>query len=956
MNNAPHDPTPAVTPFGGTIPVATVFHSADSSYRLQSQRPTLPSTDLASFPPTERKTERSLRIFTTLYSWLGLLGPFVIRALALVFRRLLKTAIIPEPMALLAQYPVLFDVPFYRSQIATNSSLSDGELLLHYFTVGDAHNLCPNPLFDPAVYRRYNMQSHEAQANTLVHYLRGVWHGSGVTSYLFHSRWYLAQNPDVAATGLNPLAHYLKSGYWERRDPSPVMQLGNYWARTPQLPLFSDPARHYVSGGFRRYPQSDEMLNLLSDMPFPFDVAREFQHFATHAGIAYTSSERTSQAALIRERIAAAPAILTDTPVVSVIIPVFNQLKYTITAVQSILASACAVPYEILIIDDCSRDETASFFADLAPIRCITQDENQGFIAACNRGASEARGQYLLFLNNDVFVLPKWLDNLYATFRLQPMVGLVGSQFLYPDGFLQEAGGIVWADGQGWNYGRGAYPMFPQYSYAREVDYCSGASIMLPTALFRSLGMFPEAFKPAYYEDTDLAMSVRAAGYSVFYQPASKVVHFEGVSSGRDVGSGVKAYQVRNHRLFAEKWSDRLAHRAPYGNDPDRAATTHFRGRILFADATTPTPDQDAGSVVADNYMRLLLRLGYHVTFVPVDTFIATPKYTQRIERMGVFCPRRPYYDSMADFLTQTAGTYDLIVVNRFDRSQKVYAVLDALGDTTPRMFIPADLHYVRELRKSRLDNSMDALLQSFKTKYEEYTVMIHSDVICVHSEYERSEILETVPTLDVAVTPIMYEVPGRTTAYALRNDILFVGGFRHPPNADGIRYFLTEVWPLVVQRLPDVRLKIVGSNMTADIAALASERVDILGFVEHLEPILDTIRLTIAPLRYGAGVKGKVTMSMCNGIPVVGTTVAFEGMSLVDGLEMLCADDPQTFADHIVSAYTDEQLWYRLSDGAVSRAQREYSIEANMPLFQSIIDRVTTTRPAHRAHLTGTH
>jgi glycosyltransferase involved in cell wall biosynthesis len=131
-----------------------------------------------------------------------------------------------------------------------------------------------------------------------------------------------------------------------------------------------------------------------------------------------------------------------------------------------------------------------------------------------------------------------------------------------------------------------------------------------------------------------------------------------------------------------------------------------------------------------------------------------------------------------------------------------------------------------------------------------------------------------------------------------------------------------------------------VGSNITPDVATLAGPTVDVMGFVENLDPILDGIRLTIAPLRYGAGVKGKVTMSMCNGIPVVGTAIAFEGMSLTNGVEMLAADAAIEMANHIVAAYSDEELWYRLSDAAVARAQSEYSAEANIPLFERFIAR----------------
>lgn len=946
MNQQSQPDTVPQTQQHGIIPIVAAFDARSAAYSLHSVRSTLPLTDLGAFPLRRIPVSRTLGVFSAIYSRLGIVGPFVVRMLTLILHRFLKQSIIPAELVALARYPVLFDRTFYLQQLRDAQQPIPGDALYHYLTVGDTHNMCPNPLFDPSVYRRYNMLPNEATQNTLTHYINGVWHGNGVTSYVFHSRWYMEQNADVAATGINPLAHYLTVGFREQRDPSRVLNLGNYWARTPQLAKTDDPAQHYMTGGFRRYPHSDEMLNLLTDMPFALDVSREFQHFATHAGLPQSAAQRAIQHASIKNLLARCTAVTQEEPRVSIIIPVYNQLTYTINAIESILLSDTRTPFEIVVIDDLSTDETAQFFADLAPIRIHTQATNQGFIAACNQGATLARGEFLLFLNNDVYVLPQWLDALYETFMRTPRAGLVGSQFLYPDGFIQEAGGIIWQNGQGWNYGRGEYPMLPEYTYARSVDYCSGASIMIRASLFAVVGMFPDAFKPAYYEDADLAMAVRTAGFDVLYQPGSKIVHFEGVSSGRDVGSGVKAYQVRNQELFAEKWKDQLAGRRPYGDAPQLSAEYGRTGRILFADATYPTPDQDAGSAVADGWMRIFVGLGYHVTFVGVDNFIASPKYTQRLERMGVYCPRRPYFDTLADFLATQVNTYDLNVVIRYDRGQRLYDILDALGDTRPRIFMPCDLHYLREHRRAILDNSMPALLQSLKTKYEEYTVMLQAALICVHSELERTEILATIPSLSVEVTPIMYDVPGRTTGFADRRDVLFVGGFRHPPNADGILFFVHDVWPLVLREIPDLVLHVVGSNITAEIAALASTSVHIHGFVENLDPLLDHVRLTIAPLRYGAGVKGKVTMSMCNGIPVVGTTVAFEGMALTHGSEMLCGDSAAELAGHVVRAYSDESLWHTLSNGAVARARREYSIESNIPQLEHFIATVTT--PVH--------
>ena len=118
-----------------------------------------------------------------------------------------------------------------------------------------------------------------------------------------------------------------------------------------------------------------------------------------------------------------------------------------------------------------------------------------------NRGAEEARGQYLVLLNNDTQVLDGWLDALLDTFDQFPDTGMAGARLVFPDGRLQEAGGIIFNDGSGWNYGKFDKADKPEYQFTREVDYCSGACIALPAPLFRELGGFDTRYSPAYYED-----------------------------------------------------------------------------------------------------------------------------------------------------------------------------------------------------------------------------------------------------------------------------------------------------------------------------------------------------------------------------------------------------------------------------------------------------------------------
>jgi GT2 family glycosyltransferase len=251
-----------------------------------------------------------------------------------------------------------------------------------------------------------------------------------------------------------------------------------------------------------------------------------------------------------------------DAPKVSIVIPVFNKALYTYNCLLQLLACDRHIAQEIIVINNASSDETAQLLNQVSGIKVVNNDENQGFVGACRQGAALAQGEFILFLNNDTQVMPHWLQAM-LTKMADMQVGATGSKLIYPDGRLQEAGGIIFRDGSGWNYGRLQDPTDPEFNQSRPVDYCSGASLMIRTDLWRAVGGFDERYAPAYYEDTDLCFAVRDAGFEVVYCHDSLVVHHEGITAGTDTQAGYKAYQTINHQKFLAKWAKVLPQQCP---------------------------------------------------------------------------------------------------------------------------------------------------------------------------------------------------------------------------------------------------------------------------------------------------------------------------------------------------------------------------------------------------------
>ena len=476
----------------------------------------------------------------------------------------------------------LFDKDWYlrRNPDVARAGVSP---LRHYLRRGALEGRDPSMLFDSDWYLTQNPDVAKAGMNPLVHYLRHGANEGRDPSPHFDTASYLKQYPDVAKAGLNPLRHFLLRRGVEQREPSPLLNTRKYLQMHPEVALAKmNPLAHFFRSGkshlpvstddSKRPPAGDPKLMgiepsgslwaaLNSSEPPPEQEDRSYDSMAALLHSSYRSRLETlvlprpeafsvgehqySQCAAALEFSHAA------VPLVSIVIPVCNQLRYTLECLTSISRHSDGIDYEVVVIDDGSSDATPGILSSIANLVYVRNDRNLGFIRSCNRGAERSRGKYIVFFNNDAQATRGWLRPLIETFNRHTNVGAVGPKILYPNGRLQEAGALVNHDGTSTLVGLFDDPSLPQYNRLREVPYCSGVCLTLERKIFLDIGGFDEELAPAYCEDCDLGFRLRRLGLRVFYNPEAVVLHHLSVTSDALIkGTAV----VHNQQKLAERW------------------------------------------------------------------------------------------------------------------------------------------------------------------------------------------------------------------------------------------------------------------------------------------------------------------------------------------------------------------------------------------------------------------
>ncbi|HWT04437.1 MAG TPA: glycosyltransferase [Xanthomonadales bacterium] len=619
----------------------------------------------------------------------------------------------------------------------------------------------------------------------------------------------------------------------------------------------------------------------------------------------------------------------TASPRASVIVLVYSSAAYVEAALRSVLETTDPrFPYEVIVVlNGARRDVAAKARRSALGARVIESEANLGFGGGCNLGAANARAPYLVFLNDDVTVRTGWLEELVATADARPDAGAVGSRILNADGTVQEAGSVIFADGSTMPVGRGLPAATPRYRALRKVDYCSACSLLVRRGAFEAVGGFDLRYFPAYYEDVDLALKLREAGWSIVYQPASELVHVESTSTTSDF----KSYLFRrNGRTFRRMWSPALAafeSGGPHDAASVARAITRARGTVadvLVVDDRLPDAGLGSGYGRLAELCRDLADGPYAVTFYSTSGGSS--------DRFLGECGVEILDGDLAAWIRDPATRIDVAVISRPHNWERAAALIRRYHPDAALVYDAEALFHrrIRQQLELERDGARRATLErEFRAAYdlEGKIARMADHLVCVSLDEEKAlrSFAPHTPLDHVVATAS--DIVTRSDGFGERRPhAVFIAGWMAgpgSPNVDALRWFAGEVAPLIAKRAPEAVTLVTGGNPPDEVLRLRSAGVRVVGYVDDLAATYAAARVAIAPIRFGAGVKIKTIEAVQHGVPVVATTTGAEGIELDDPECVAIHDDPAGFAGAVVRLLRDEAAWTRAHEAACRQAER---------------------------------
>ncbi len=936
----------------------------------------------------------------------------------------------------------LFSEKFYRTE---NPDITRGVLdrhglvngYDHYLSLGDRGFRSGHWLFDPMLYRNNKAEQDQADPGTggsFVQFLAGGCISGTLSrvSWYFDPRWYLDSYPEVqeeldAGRWSCALHHFLCNPTPQRYQALEWFSEAHYAETYPDVQDAVDAGRfrsgyeHFIKHGAaeRRRPHPDiDLLHYFLSGRVQADLEGgafrdAFAHWLSRlssgqlARTAEPVAEQQSKQLFARAADNMLPQLarrgldfsVSGAAELSVIVVLHNQFALTMMAMASLRANFVGA-IELILVDSGSYDDTRHIERTITGAKLIRFPYNAGFVESCNTALAHVSAPAVLYLNNDLLLGPDAcrlaLDRLFSA----PDIGAVGGKLIRTHGQLQEAGSIIWRDGTTFGYLRDGDPNAPEANFVREVDYCSGAFLMLRSEEVRRLGGFDDDYRPAYYEEADLCVRLRKSGWRILYDPSVVIQHFEYGSA--DATASTRLMQ-RNHRIFVSKHLDYLRYQHP----PARRHAVHARSprqhaqpaqphaaqfqagqfqagqfqagqfqavppeagaaqaghahpgrgpanpalRILFIEDRIPLRRLGAGYVRSNDIIHAMSGLGHLVSVFPIYRATASPIeiYRDMPETAEVLYERG--MEVLADFIAERSGYYDIVWVGRTHNLERLLPILEDGSAALPSHGFVLDTEAVAAPRQAAQNRvlglphlvSLDQALRA-----ELACAYFCQKIIAVNGC--DAELVRRAGHHNVAVLGHMKQPCPTPSSWSQRRDLLFLGAIHDPgsPNHDSLEWFIECVLPLLEGRLPpDARFTVAGFvRRGIDLSELGRHpRVDLIGPVDDLTALYDSHRVFVAPTRFAGGIPFKVHEAASYGVPVVATDLLCRQVGWHPGSEIISGgtDDPQRFADGVVALYDQIETWNTVRRGALNRLHQENNQADYVDSLRHILHDVAT-------------
>lgn len=593
-----------------------------------------------------------------------------------------------------------------------------------------------------------------------------------------------------------------------------------------------------------------------------------------------------------------------DKPNLSVIIPIYGHLELIYPLLQSLSYNRSETCYyEIILVDDKPSDQVSNFLDTNAYHVLIQNPTNVGFLKSCNIGASYAKADYLLFLNTDTFLVNSCVEELLGFLENQPRVGVVGPAVLDATGVLHELGWQIQSNG--WGYPISRDEELPDANECRPVpvDAVTGACMMTPRSVFVAAGGFDELFSPAFYEEFDYAFRLKYWGLKSIILPSSYIYHYGTASYESDTKN---LLSKKNQSQFFKRHVEELRKHSKTGVDYKKIIYGNSdKPLVLFFDLAPPQRARHAGDVTLTQQINTLLYDGWRVAFWSYNERKDVSYEVNFFDKDYTIISRDL---SLKNWLLEYGLNVDLIWMSRPLES---IAILSLIKSTTscPIVYYTHDVHHLRlqseaEITGSSLKASEAAVMLSAELEIFRRVNMIFSPN-ADETQYINN-IISSSKCVDVNAYYIninkIDECLSEENKERIIKKLVFVGGFPHTPNVDAVKYLVEEIYPIILNELPEVHLYIVGYAPPPEITSLACNNITVTGRVDDLSEFYSDDSLALIPLRFGAGVKGKTIEAMSRGVPVVGSSVAFQGIAIEPGVHGLVGDSPQELAQHVIN------------------------------------------------------